>query len=133
MTRSSGFLAFGAASPLAAGLSPLSAFWPLAAACWAAGALSPFSGRGALSDFSGFSPLPGFLASVFLSAIDLDSRTLGDPHLAAVVAFAHELEPDPRRLAVLGIGERQIGKVHRRLLGDDAALLLRGLLLVPLD
>src|SRR5262249_18930949 len=35
--------------------------------------------------------------------------------------------------AVLGIGERQIGQVDRGFLADDAALLLRGLLLVALD
>ena len=35
------------------------------------------------------------------------------------------LKPDARRLAVLGIGDRQIGQVDRRLLGDDAALGLR--------
>src|SRR5205085_2722305 len=37
------------------------------------------------------------------------------------------------RLAVLRVGQRQIGDVHRRLLGNDAALLGAGLLLVALD
>src|SRR5262249_15832809 len=67
------------------------------------------------------------------SAIDFYSRPLGDAHLAPGIALAHELEPDPGRLAVLGIGERQIGQVDGRFLGDDAAFLLRALLLVALD
>src|SRR5262249_14630626 len=87
--------------------------------------LSPFSARG------GFSALAPFLSSV--SAIDLNSRAFGEAHLAALVAVAHELEPDPGRLAVLGIGERQVGQVDRRFLADDAAFLLGGLLLVALD
>src|SRR5712692_8221457 len=66
----------------------------------------------------------------WVSAIDLGSRTLGDAHLLAV---GHHLEPDPGRLAVLGIGDRQVGHVDRRLLGDDAAVLARGLTLVALD
>src|SRR5436309_560603 len=76
-----------------------------------------------------------FLASdfSFLSAIDLNSRALGKAHLLAVAALADELEADARRLAVLGVGDRQIRQVDRRLLGDDAALLLRGLALVALD
>src|SRR5947209_19561704 len=50
-----------------------------------------------------------------------------------MVTFADELEPHARGLAIFRIGEREIGQVHRRLLGDDAAVLLRGLLLVTLD
>src|SRR4029077_10310365 len=58
------------------------------------------------------------------------SQTLGDSDLLAVRL---ELEADPGRLAVLGIGERDVGQVDRQLLGDDAALLLCGLALVALD
>src|SRR5262249_3312774 len=75
--------------------------------------------------------LAGFLAFFSsCSAIDLYSRTLGDAHLAAIVA---DLETDARRLAVLRIGDRNIGQVNRELLGDDAALLLGGLAVVRLD
>src|SRR5580765_5233609 len=91
----------------------------------ASGDLSTFAARSALSALS---PL-----SFSLSAIDLDSRTLGNAHQLAIVALADGLETDARRLAVLGIGQRDIGQVDRHLLGDDAALLLRGLLLVALD
>src|SRR5437660_5872394 len=122
-------------------LSPPSAFWPLSAASPLA-ALPPFGACCAclaLSPFSGFSPLAAFGAlSAFgafssVSAIDLDSRALGEADLLAVAALAHEFEPDAGRLAVLGIGQRQIGNVHRRLLGNDAALLRASLLLVALD
>src|SRR5580704_6440085 len=103
--------------PLAAlALSPPSPFAccsPLA--CW------PFGAASALSAFF------GFFSS---SAIDLDSRTLGNADLAAVSA---DLEADAGRLAVLGIGDGDVRQVHRRLLGNDAALLLGGLALVPLD
>src|SRR5262249_3487230 len=147
VTRSSGSLAFGAlpSPPLSAlaALSPLSGFgalacsplgWPpLASPPLACCALSPFSGRGAFSDLSGLPDFSAFLPLVSVSAIDLHSRTLGDPHLAAVIALAHELEADAGRLAVLGIGKRQVGQVHGRLFRDDAALLLRALLLVTLD
>src|ERR1041384_4500258 len=94
-SRSTFFSAFGAASPL-----------PFAAR-------SAFSGRGAfsaLSVFGAFAPLSSF------SAIDLNSRALGEAHFLV----AHHLEADAGRLAVLRIGERQIGEMHRRLLGDDA-------------
>src|SRR5689334_16997654 len=90
------------------------------ARAWASGDLSTFG------CFAGFSALP---PSFSLSAIDLDSRTLGEANELALVALPYGLEPDAGRLAVLGIGERDIGQVDRQLLGDDAALLLRGLLL----
>src|SRR5690348_485248 len=64
------------------------------------------------------------------SAIDLSSRTLGDPHL---LAAGQDLESDARRLAVLGIRVGDVRKVDRRFFGDDPAFLLRGLLLVTLD
>src|SRR5262249_4937972 len=64
------------------------------------------------------------------SAIDLSSRTFGDSYLLAV---GQDLEPDARRLAVLGISVGDVGEVDRRLLGDDPAFLLRALLLVTLD
>ena len=51
----------------------------------------------------------------------------------AVFALADEFEADAGRLAVLGIGHRQVGQVDRALLGDDPAFLLRGLALVALD
>src|SRR4029077_5682827 len=68
-----------------------------------------------------------------VSAIDLNSGTLGKAHFFAVVALADKLEADARRLAVLGIGERHIRQMDRRLIGDNAAFLLRGLALVALD
>src|ERR1700730_7748801 len=64
------------------------------------------------------------------SAIALDSRTTVDAHLLAV---RQNLEADPGRLAVLGVGQRQIGEMERRFLGDDAAVLGRRLAPVPLD
>src|SRR5690349_945677 len=66
-------------------------------------------------------------ALVSVSAIDLLPGTLGEADLAAVV---QNLEPDLGRLAVLRIGDRDVGQVDRRLLGDDAALLARRLTLV---
>src|SRR3984885_1475542 len=114
-----------------------------------AGALSPLAAFGALSPFSAFSTLAGFSAfsgfsarcdvSAFfacfssVSAIDVRSRTLGKAHLLARVALAFELESNPGRLAILGIGERDVRQVDRRLLGDDAALLRRALPLMALD
>src|SRR6516162_542888 len=68
-----------------------------------------------------------------VSAIDLDSRTLGNAHFLTVVAFTHELEPDPRRFAVLWIGERHVGQVDRRFLGNNATFLLGALALVAFD
>src|SRR5436190_194202 len=67
---------------------------------------------------------------VFVSAIDLGSRALGNAHARAVLL---NLPADAGRLAVLGIGIGDIGEVDRRLLGDDAAFRLRRLLLVTLD
>src|SRR5262249_26385850 len=65
----------------------------------------------------------------FSSAIDLGSRTLGDPDLLVALDF----EADAGRLAVLGVGECDVGQVDRQLLGDNAAFLLRGLALVAVD
>src|ERR1700754_842408 len=121
VTRSSGSRGFF--SPAAAFLAAALSF----AAC-------AFSARAAASgDLSTFGALAGLPPSFSLSAIDLDSRALGDADLLAVVARAHELESDACRLAVLRIGNRNVGQVDRRLLGDDAALLLRRLLLVALN
>src|SRR5215216_5677371 len=123
VTRSSGSRGF---------LSPPSAAAFLAAAfCFAACAFSARAcASGDLSTFgAGLSALPssGFLA------IDLNSRALGDAYLLAVIARADELESNTRRLAVLRIGDCDVGQMDRQLLGDDAALLLRRLLLVALD
>src|ERR1700730_7723312 len=64
-----------------------------------------------------------------VSAIDLCSRALGDAYLLAIRL---NLEAYAGRLAVLAdVGD--VGQVDRRLLGDDAALLGLGLLLVALD
>src|SRR6185437_5134126 len=98
---------------------------------------SPFAALAALSAFSGlpdccdFSAFFSFFSSV--SAIDVDSRTLGEAHLLAVSPLAVELETDPGRFAVLGIGERDVREVDWRLLGDDAALLRGALALMALD
>src|SRR5262249_5436158 len=103
----------------------------------ACGALSAFAARSAFaspfgSPFGARSAFGG-LACLSSSAIDLNSGKLGEAHLAALRALADELEPDPGRLLrILGIGQRDVGQVNRRLLGDDAALLLRGLTLVAL-
>src|SRR5262249_17738667 len=66
----------------------------------------------------------------WVSAIDLCSRAFGDPYLLAV---GQDLESDARRLAILGVRIGDVGAMDRRLLGDDAPPLLRGLLLVTLD
>src|SRR6201996_5039929 len=63
-----------------------------------------------------------------VSAIDLCSRALGDANLGAIRL---NLETHAGRLAVLA-DDRDVGEVDRRLLGDDAALLRLGLLLVAL-
>jgi hypothetical protein len=90
-------------------------------------ALSPFpglslwAGRAARSALSALSGLPSSASrgdrpcsGVFsgrlacfssVSAIDLDSRTLGKAHLSPV---GQNLETHARRLAVLGVGDRQI-------------------------
>src|SRR5580692_1659320 len=64
-----------------------------------------------------------------VSAIDLCSRAFGDSYLLAI---SLNLEPYAGRLAVLA-DDRNVGQMDRRLLGDDAALLRLGLLLVALD
>src|SRR5260370_25552901 len=61
-----------------------------------------------------------------VSAIDLCSRAFGNAYLLAIRMY---LETYPRRLAVLA-DDRDVGQMDRRLLGDDAALLRLGLLLV---
>src|SRR4051812_45469069 len=118
---------FGSASrgPLSAFVSPLAAFGARSPflASWA---LSVFGALSVLGALSAFSP-SGFLSS--LSAIDLNSRPLGEADLLV----AHDLEADAGRFAVLRIGEREVGQVYRGFLGDDAAFLARGLLLVTLD
>src|SRR3984957_2105778 len=63
-----------------------------------------------------------------VSAIDLCSRAFGNAHLLAI---RMNLETYAGRLAVLA-DDRDVGQVDRRLLGDDAALLGLGLLLVAL-
>src|SRR3979411_213167 len=64
-----------------------------------------------------------------VSAIDLCSRAFGDAYLLAIRL---NLETYAGRFAVLA-DDRDVGQVDRRLLGDDAALLRLGLLLVALD
>src|SRR5216684_4272016 len=64
-----------------------------------------------------------------VSAIDLCSRAFGDAYLLAI---RMNLEAHAGRLAVAAY-DRDVGQVDRRLLGDDAALLRLGLLLVALD
>ena len=85
--------------------------------CRLAAALGGFVGLAALAPLSAPADLPPL--SDFASAIDQVSGTLGDANLAAVV---ENLEADARRLAVLGIGDRQIGQLDRRFLREDAAL-----------
>src|SRR6202020_1998012 len=63
-----------------------------------------------------------------VSAIDLCSRAFGDAYLRAIRL---NLEAHAGRLAVLA-DIRDIGQVDRRFLGNDAALLRLGLLLVTL-
>src|SRR6267378_3648682 len=98
---------FGSASRgrLSAFASPLAAFG-------ARSAFPPFWAWSVFGALSAFSPL-GFLSS--LSAIDLNSRPLGEADLLV----AHDLEADAGRLAVLRIGEREVRQVHRGFLGDD--------------
>src|SRR5664279_1956214 len=64
-----------------------------------------------------------------VSAIDLCSRAFGNAYLLAI---RMNLETYAGRFAVLA-HDRDVGQVDRRLLGDDAALLGLGLLLVALD
>src|SRR5215470_13395070 len=96
-----------ALAPSALPLSGLPLGAPLAAGAPSAAAAAGFSPFGA---FAGFSSLAGFSPFGFLSvsAIDLGSRTFGDPDLRAVVP---DLEADSGRLAVLGIGDRDVGQV----------------------
>src|SRR5580704_11930723 len=104
-----------------------------ARACFAA-FLSSLPALAACSALRGRDDPSGFLACLSsVSAIDLDSRALGDPHFLAILAFADEFEDDARRLTILGIGKRHIRQVDGRLLGDDAAFLRLGLALVALD
>src|SRR5580704_16369346 len=116
--------AFSALPAAAAALFCLAALSCLAAFFSALAAVSGSSGR----------CLSGFFACLSsVSAIDLDSRALGDAHLLAVVVFADIFEADPGRLAVLGVRQRDVRQVDRRFLGNDAALLRGALLLVALD
>src|SRR5208283_4739983 len=66
---------------------------------------------------------------VLASAIDHVSRALGETDLAAVI---ENLEADTRGLAILGIGNRNVRQLNGGFLGDDAAFLGLGLLLVTL-
>src|SRR5581483_5690203 len=91
--------AFAAFPPLASPLPPLSERSAFAALAWSASA--GFCGR---FDCSGAAPEPRTCLSS-VSAIDLNSGTLGDAHLLAVFALADELEADARRLAVLRVGQ----------------------------
>src|SRR5688572_22489013 len=122
VTRSSGSRGFFSAEAAAFAAAAFSL------ACCAFSALASASG-----DLSALACLSGLPPWSCLSAIDLDSGTLGDAHSAPVIALADELETDARGFAVLRIGHRQIGQVNGRFLGNDAALLLRRLLLVALD
>src|SRR5262245_4144681 len=67
---------------------------------------------------------------VCVSAIDLGSRAFGNTNARAILL---NFPADTCRLAVLRIGVGDVGQVDRRLLGDDATLLRRRLLLVALD
>src|ERR1700682_1844334 len=118
----------------AAGLPALASAEPLSARACLAAFLSSFAALVACSALSGrcdFSGLAACLSSV--SAIDLNSGTLGDAHFLAIVVLADKFETDPGRLAVLGVRQRDVGQVDRRFLGNDAALLRGALLLVALD
>src|SRR5947209_13594717 len=103
--------------------SPPSPRPPLACACFLLSAFAsalPPSFCAPL--FAGAPPLAGFAAAFFLSsAIDQISGTLGETDFPAVV---ENLETDACRLAVLGIGDRNIGDVDRQFLAHDAALFL---------
>src|SRR5262245_1655735 len=66
--------------------------------------------------------------SYLVSAIDGRSRTLG--HADLLVAF--DLEADAGRLAVLGVGDRDVGQMDRGFLGDDAGFLRGRLALMAL-
>src|SRR5947199_3677331 len=96
---------FGSGSR-AADAAALSVLPPLASPFAAFGARSALSLFGVLSPFGALSAF-GFLSS--LSAIDLNSRPLGEADLLV----AHDLEADARRLAVLRIGEREVRQMDR--------------------
>src|SRR4029077_11349065 len=124
-TRGSGSRAF---------FSALSALSALPAAAAALSCLAAFFSALAAASGVGGRCLSGFFACLSsVSAIDLDSGTLGDAHFLAIIALADIFEADPGRLAVLGIGERDVRQVDRRFLGNDAALLRGALLLMALD
>src|SRR5580692_1068989 len=117
----------------AAGLPALASAEPLSARACLAAFLSSFAALTACSALNGRC-LSGFAACLSsVSAIDLDSGTLGDAHFLAIVVLADIFEADSGRLAVLGIRQRDIRQVDRRFLGNDAALLRGALLLVALD
>src|SRR5437588_249604 len=84
---SRGFFSADSAAFLAAAFSLAAA--ALSARAWASGDLSTFAARAALS------ALP---SSFSLSAIDLDSRTLGNAHQLLIVALADGLEANARGL-----------------------------------
>src|SRR5579884_2793405 len=108
---------FGASSPR---------FSPFACACCFFSALTSILAESfGAPPFCGAPPFAGLAAAFFLSsAIDQISRTLGESNLATVV---ESLETDAGRLAVLGIGEGNVGQVDRQFLADDAALVLHRL------
>src|ERR1043165_1967853 len=66
--------------------------------------------------------------SYLASAIDGRSRTLGHTDLLVAV----DLEADAGRLAVLGVGDRDVRQMDRGFLGDDAGFLRSGLALMAL-
>src|SRR3984957_10578878 len=123
-TRSSGPRAAAGLLATAAALSVRACFAAFLSSLPALTICSAVCGR---ADFSGFFALSS------LSAIDLDSRALGDAHFLALLAFAHDFESDTGRLAVLRIGQRHIRQVDRRFFGNDAPRLRRALALMPLD
>src|SRR6202041_346872 len=113
---------FGAAltAPAEATSAPAS-LRVLALASFALGAASGLPPLAAgLSVLPGLAPLSPFPPLV--SAIDQVSGTPGDTHLPAVV---ENLKADTRRLARLGIENRQVQKRDRRFLSDAPPLGLR--------
>src|SRR5687768_4411353 len=79
-----------------------------AALCLACAALSAFACCSGVNRALGCRSGLASLSFLSLSAIDLVSGTLGDAHPAPI---GHDLEPDAGGLAVLGIGQRQVGQV----------------------
>src|SRR5437660_5250116 len=104
--------------------APAATFGALLAAL-ARSAFSALSDGGVLSAFGAL----GFLSSLSLSAIDFNSRPLGEADLLV----SHDLEADAPRLAVLRMCQREVRQVDGGFLRDDAALLARALLLMTLD